>query len=218
MLYFRSIVRSIAYYNINFVIKILIISDFLFWSAYQLLAPFFAIYVTDNITGGSISVIGISTALYFIFKSIFEVPVGIYIDKSKSEKDDLYTSLYGGLVMGIIYFSFVFINSVWQLYALEIALGIAAAFSYPGWCSIFTRHIDKGKEGYEWSIYDIVLGLGMAGAAVVGAFITDKYGFKTLFMVVGTITLLSSILLYFIKDQIYYRSPRKKHRKTKKTK
>jgi len=215
MFYFRSVIRSIAYYKINFVIKILIISDFLFWSAYQFLSPFFAIYVTDHIEGGSLEVIGVSSALYFIFKSIFEVPVGIYIDKSKSEKDDLYTSILGGVAMAIIYFAFIFIDSIWQLYLLQALMGVAAAVSYPGWCSIFTRHIDKGKEGYEWSLYDIFLGLGMAGAAVVGAFITDRYGFNVLFILIAITTLFSSLLLIFIKDQIYYRSPRKKLKKLK---
>lgn len=203
MMYSKSTISSIAKYKVNTVIKVLIISDFLFWSANQLLMPFFAIFVTQKIHGGSVEVIGVATALYFIFKSIFEIPVGIYIDRSKSEKDDLYTSLWGGVLVAMVYFSFMFISSVPALFALQAIMGVAAALGYPGWCSIFTRHIDSGKEGFEWSLYDIVLGLGIASAAVIGGFVIERHGFNVLFIIIGIITLMSSFILFAIKDKIY---------------
>ncbi|MFA6466985.1 MAG: MFS transporter [Patescibacteria group bacterium] len=215
MFYFKNVISSVTRYKINLVIKILIISDFLFWSAYQLLGPFFAIFITDNIKNGGLEAVGISAAIYLIFKSVFEIPVGIYIDRSKVEKDDLYTAFFGTLLMGFLYFAYIFIDSIWQLYLLQALMGIAAALSYPGWCSIFTRHIDKGKEGFEWSIYDILSGVGMAAAAALGGFMAQEFGFNFLFILVGIISIFSAFILLFIKNKIYYCSPKKLVKKKK---
>ena len=190
------------HYQVNLVIKILIISDFLIWSSYQLLAPFFAIFVTEKISNGSIEVVGIAAAIYLIVKSIFEIPVGIYIDRSKSEIDDLFVSILGTILTAVAYFSYIFIDSVSQLYILQGVLGLGAAIAFPGWYSIFTHHIDKGKEAFEWSLYDVFLGIGMAAAAAAGGFLADQYGFDMLFLIVGLFTMMGAILLFLVIGKI----------------
>lgn len=201
-MYSRSILRSIRHYKINLIIKVLIISDFLIWSSYQLFSPIFAIFITDKIKG-DIEVVGIASAIYLIVKSIFEIPVGVYIDKTKSEVDDLFVSILGTSLTAAAYFSYVFIDSVTQLYMLQALLGLGAAIAFPGWYSIFTRHIDKGKEAFEWSLYDVFLGVGMAAAAAIGGFLAENYGFDVLFMVVGILTVSGAFFLFMVKDKVY---------------
>lgn len=200
-MYYKSIFRSIRHYNVNLVIKILILSDFLIWSSNQLLAPIFAIFITDKIQG-SIEVVGIASAIYLITKSIFEIPIGVYIDKSKSEKDDLLTAIFGTLLTALVYFLYIFIADVWQLYLLQALMGLSAAVAFPGWYSIFTHHVDRGREGLEWSLYDVSLGIGMAAAAALGGFIAETFGFNVLFFIVGLFTLSGSLFLLIIKDKI----------------
>ncbi|HLD28075.1 MAG TPA: MFS transporter [Patescibacteria group bacterium] len=202
-MYSKSIVRSFRDYQINLVIKILIISDFIIWSSFQLFLPIFAIFITNKIVGGTIEVVGIATALYLLSKSIFEIPVGVFIDQKKGERDDLYTSIVGTILTALVYFAYIYVDQVWQLYSLQIILGIAAAVAFPGWYSIFTRHLDKNKKAFEWSMYDVITGLGMAGAAALGGFMADQFGFNILFTVVGILTLIGAILLLVIKKRIF---------------
>jgi MFS family permease len=198
----RNIFRSIASYNINMVIKILVLSDFLIFAAYQLFTPIFAIFISEKI-GGNLEVIGISMGIYLFSKALFELPVGIFIDQSKSEKDDLYASIFGTMLVGMVYLAYVFIDSVGQLYILQALLGLGGAIAYPGWYSIFTKHIDKGKEGFEWSLYDVLLGIGMAAAATLGGFIASIYSFNTLFILVAVVTFVGALLLFLIRNKIY---------------
>ncbi|MBU0612476.1 MFS transporter [Patescibacteria group bacterium] len=199
----RSIIRSIGHYKINVIIKVLIISDFLIWSSYQLFAPIFAIFVTDKIENGSIEIVGIASAIYLITKSLCEIPVGMKIDKSKSEKDDLYTAVFGTILTAIAYLTYIGINSIQELYLVQALLGVGSAFAFPGWYSIFTRHVDRGKEAYEWSLYDVLLGIGMAFAAALGGFLANSYGFNTLFIIIGVSTFFGAMLLLAIKKKIY---------------
>ena len=202
-MYYRILFRSVKNYKINLVIKILIISDFMIWSSYQLLAPIFAIFITDRIAHGTIEAVGIAAAAYFLTKSLCEIPIGLYIDKHPGEKDDLYLSMIGTIMMALTFFTYIFINQVWQLYLLQVLLGLAAAIAFPGWYSIFTRHIDKDKAALEWSVYDVLIGIGMALAAALGGFIADHLGFDWLFIIVSLLTFIGALLLLTIKKHIY---------------
>lgn len=202
-MYLRTAFRSIKHFHVNVVIKILILSDLIIWSAYNLLAPVFAIFITEQIPGASLESVGIAAGLYFIVKAIAEVPVGIYLDKMKGEKDELYSALIGTMLTAFVYFSYSFVDSVWHLYVLQIILGMAAALSFPGWYSIFSRHVDQEKRAMEWSMYDISLGIGIALASTLGAFIADKFGFQILFVIIGIFTCLGSLSLLIIKNKLY---------------
>lgn len=201
-MYSRAVARFVRQFHVNWVIKILIVSDFLIWSAQQLFAPVFAVYVTQQIAGGSLEVIGISASIYFIIRSIVEAPVGLWIDRTKSEKDDLYTALWGTLLSALVMFWYTFMTQVWELYLAQVVLGIGAAIAFPGWYSIFTRHIDKNKEALEWSLYDVLLGLGMAAAAALGGFLATVYGFDVLFNLAGVGTILGALLLLSLRNKI----------------
>lgn len=199
----RSTMRSIASYKMNPVIKLLILSDFIIWTSYQLVIPIFAIYVVTVLEGASIEVVGIATAVYLIAKSIFEVPFGIYIDKKKGEKDDLYFAVGGVLISSLAYVFFAFVSSATQLYMVQALLGFGAAMAYPGWYALFTHHIDKGKEGLEWSLYDVLLGIGMAASAAAGGFFAESYGFDILFFVVAGLVAIGGCTLLLARKSIF---------------
>lgn len=201
-MYSRIIIRSISQYKINAIIKVLILSDFIVWSSYQLMAPIFAVFVADHIVGGSIEVVGVATALFLISKSLFEIPVGLLVDKTKSEFDDLWTAVLGTVLMAGVYTAYAFIETVAAIYTLQIFLGIASALAYPGWYALFTHHVDKGKEAFEWSLYDVLLGLGMAATAALGGFLAERFGFTLLFILVGAFTFMGALILAALKDKI----------------
>ena len=154
----REAGRYLKNYNVNKVIKILILSDFIIWSGSQLFAPIIAIFIADNLVGGSIESAGIAVAVGLLVKAVLEMPVGMYIDKSPSERDDLYSIILGSFIMGATILMYSFITDVWQMYILQALMGAGAAISYPGWSSMFTKHIDKSREAFEWSLYDVFLG------------------------------------------------------------
>lgn len=202
-MFHRSILRGLKNYQVNTIIKVLIASDFLVWSSANLVGPVFAIFVTDVIPGGSVAAVGIASMIYFVTKSVVEIPIGTYIDRSKSEKDDLYSALIGTMLNAVTYMLYPLVGAIWQLYLLQIAAGAAAAIAYPGWYSIFTRHIDKSKEAFEWSLYDVLLGLGMAATAALGALMVDKFGFNVVFYMIGILTFSGAMLLFIIRKRIY---------------
>jgi len=199
---FRFFLQSIRSIKVNLVVKILIASDFFIWSAMYLLSPIMALFVTERIIGADIAVVGIATSVYFVSKSIFEIPVGLLIDRTISEKDNFFMAIFGALILSAIYFLFPLISTIWQLYFIQGLAGFGAACAYPGWYTLFGRHIDFQREALEWSLHDIVIGVGMTIASVSGAFLAQRFGFDVLFLLIGIFSSIGAFTLLIIRKKI----------------
>jgi MFS family permease len=181
--------------KINSVIRILTISDVLIISGFGLVAPIFAVFITDSIKGGTLEVVGIASAVYLLAKSLGQIPVAVIIDKIKGEKDDFWAMLIGSVIFSIVPLFYLVINTPMQLYLVQLMYGLSTAVTLPAWMAIFTRHIDKRHEGVEWGVYQTLVDLGGAGAASLGGFLAYRFGFAPLFVLVSVISFIGTFFL-----------------------
>ena len=138
--------------DINPVIRFLIISDMVLVGAAGLLGPIFALFVEDFIIGGNEAVAGIAAGVYLFSRSILQIPIAHLLDKIRGEKDDFWFMFVFSLLSGVVPLLYPVIHTPLQLYVVQFILGFFTAFTYPAFMAIFTRHIDKGKDGTEWGI------------------------------------------------------------------
>jgi len=194
----------------NKIIKILITSDFFLNLGWGLLSPIFAIFILEKITDGdslrAVEVAGFSALFYWITKSIFEIPIGWFLDKKYGEKDDFWFMVIGTFITAIVPIGFLFSSVAWHIYLFQIIHAIGMAMALPSWLAIFTRHIDKGKEAFEWSIEATSIGAGAGIAGGVGGLIAASFGFNEVFIFVALLNIVSAILLIFIKNSVYPKS------------
>ena len=115
-LVFRNAFRGI---RVNRVIEFLTFSDILMLSGWGLITPIIAVFFTDNIKGGSIALAGLASTVYFLVKSIFQIPVARYIDLRKGEKDDYYTMIFGSVLISLSAFLYIFVSHPWQVFHLS---------------------------------------------------------------------------------------------------
>ncbi len=179
----------------NKVLKILLLSDLFILSGFGLLAPIFAIYLNNNIIGGTILAVGIAQAIYLLTKSLLQIYVSKFTDREKGNVRELYTLIIGSLIMTIVPVLYLFSQNIWHIYLAQLIYGIGSALAYPGWMVIYTRFTDKNKEGFEWSIYNTSVSIGMACTAAIGAYIAQMLGFNTLFIIVAIFSFIGTILL-----------------------
>ena len=180
--------------KINHVIKTLVLSDFFINSGFSIFAPIFAIFVTKQITGGSLAVIGFAAAIFQIFKSGLQIPIARILDKSDGEKDDFYSMVFGSLIICTIPFWYLFATTAVHIYLIQAVYGIGAAFSIPPWYAIFSRHLDKAKENVEWSMDSIATGIAGAGAAAAGGLLAEHFGFSAVFLMGGVIAIFGAVM------------------------
>lgn len=188
--------------SINKIIKVLIFSDIFFNSGWGLIGPIFAIFIVQDIKGGDVAVAGFASAIYWVVKSIIQLPIAKYLDKNDGEKDDYLFMVLGIFISGFVPFIYLVSSVPWHIYLAQIVYAIGMAIAVPAWMAIFTRHIDKGKEAYEWSLYSTALGFGVGIFSGIGGLAVGVIGFKIIYIFVGVFTIISAMLLLLIQKEI----------------
>ena len=197
--------------KINKVVKTMIQADLIFVSAFGLITPIFAVFILNQIQGGNVKVIGFAAAIYWILKSLLQVPIGRYLDKNVGEKDDFYFVIGGYFLAVLVPLGYIFSSLPWHIYGLQALYAIAMGMAIPGWAAIFTRHIDKGKEAFEWSLESTAMGLGAGITGAIGGILASKFGFNIVFILVAVGAFLGTLLLLTIYKNIF---PQGDHRLT----
>ena len=188
--------------DINPVIRFLIISDTALVGAAGLLGPIFALFVEDFIVGGNAAVAGIAAGVYLFSRSILQIPIAHLMDKIRGEKDDFWFLFIFSILFSVVPLFYLVIQTPLQLYIVQFVLGLFTAFTYPAFMAIYTRHIDKGKEGTEWGVYFTLTDVTSAALAVIGGYVAISAGFPILITVVVLMSLLGALLLLPIRPYI----------------
>ena len=197
--------------NINPVVKIFIIADFFYNSAFASFAPVFAIFITGQIAGGSASVAGYATAVYWIVKSICQLPVARFLDRTDGERDDFWALWAGYFLTGFIPVAYIFAQTPMHLYIIQGVYGFLMAWLVPAWYSIFTRHVDKWRISFEWSLESVFsVGMATAAAAALGGYLVDRFGFQILFLGASSLAILSSLMVLLVKPHLSKATRREK--------
>lgn len=189
--------------NINKFIKILITSDFFLQAGWGLSGPIFAIFLTKQIVGGNLKMVGFIAATYWIVKSIVQPFIAHDMDKNHGEKDDFNFLIAGMYVANLVPLGYAFSTRPWHIFFLEFIRALAMACVVPSWSAIFTRHIDKGREAFSWSMESTGIGIAAGIAGASGGIMASFFGFKAVFVLVSVFGILSSSILLLIRNQIF---------------
>ncbi len=75
----------------------------------------------------------------------------------------------------------------------------------PGYTAIFTRHINKGKEAFDWSLRSASVGIGTGIAGALGGVMAYRFGFNVLFAGVEIFIIFSAFLPLLISKELLRR-------------
>ena len=184
------------YLGVNKVIRFLLIFLFVVNMSEGLFGPLLAVFITENIVGASLTTVGFAIAIYSIVKSIIQLPLAKRIDSKIGEKDDFHIMLIGAII-GIIYtFGYLFIKTPLHFYILAAFGGVGGACLMAAYYGIFSHHIDKKNQGFEWSLFSVGgLTVSTALGAAIGGVYTDMFGFNTTFITAGILNVIATIIL-----------------------
>jgi len=196
-------------WRLNPVISVIITSDFLLTTAASMLSPIFALFVVGQIQGGTARTVGLAIAVYWIVKSLLQLPIARYLDRNHGEIDDYYSLLFGTMLGAVAMGGYFFAHEVWHVFALQGLSGIADALLVPPFYAVFTRHLDKGREGFEWSFRSsLSYGGGAALGGILGGFLLAAVGFRYVFVIAATVYASSALVLMFLKPFVLPKAPK----------
>lgn len=185
--------------DMNPIIRYLVLSDIVWRGSVGFIGPIFALFIAGFIEGGTAEVVGVAMSIYLFTKSIFQVPFASFIDRMRGEQTDFWFMFLGTLAGALLPLAYLFIHTPIQLYLVQFVCGISAAAAFPPFMAMFTKHIDKHKEGSEWGIYYTLTDLCAAATAVIGGMMAVTLGFRTLILVVVFVGVIGAFFMFPIR-------------------
>lgn len=182
-------------------VKILLVASSLWYFGEGLFGPLFAIF-TEKV-GGDLLDITWAWSAYLIVTGAMYFLVGRSLQGSKYKEEVM---VFGYALNTVFTFSYLLVDSVMTLFIVQIGLGVAESLSTPIWDSLFADDLEDKDNTFLWSIATghthFVTGIAVA----VGGLITYYISFKALFIVMGIIQALATIiqarLLYHKKNKL----------------
>ena len=153
---------------VNRVVKYFVFADLILFSGWGLVSPVFSIFVIDQIVGATLVTVGVGAAVFWITRSAIQLPIANFLDSHDGERDDFRILIFGLLLTAGSAFMFLFISLPMHLYAAQFLHGLGMGLYAASWPGIFSRHLDKKRIAFEWSLNSSTLGFAMGITAFLG--------------------------------------------------
>lgn len=177
--------------------RILLYSSNIWFFGEGLLGPLFAVF--SQKIGGNVLDIAWAWAVYLVVSGVFEIGVGKLSD-SKIDKTKL--MIAGYILNAAATFGYLMVSNQLQFFALQVALGVAAALATPTWQALYAKYADKDHDGYAWGLADGDAKIITGVSAVLGGVIVSTVGFSWLFFIMGLLQTFAALMQAFIlKDK-----------------
>ena len=99
----------------------------------------------------------------------------------------------GYFLNAVFTFSYLLVNDSFDLFLVQIGLGVATAFATPTWNSLYAKYEDRKHDGYIWGLAGGEAQIVTGTALLIGGLIVTHYSFTVLFIVMGTIQTIAAL-------------------------
>lgn len=194
-----SLQHRLAKAGLNPAVQAFVISESLFWSSWNLIAPIFAVFVVSEIPGATVSQAAFGLTVYFIVRVFVELWVSRRAG-SLSSAQRAVIDVLGISIVSLAYLAIALVPTYNMVIVFYILAGLGFGIASPVKYALFTRALEKETEVSVWGIYDVAILASMAVATMAGGLIAEWYGFKTLFLMAAAINALGALpYLFFIR-------------------
>ena len=151
----------------------------------SLVFPFYLIFIKE--IGGGFLQYGISYGLFTMSSALVHLFIGKLSDRV-GRKLFLLLSSWG---MAVLLLFFPIVTMVWQVYVLQILLGVVGAMQKTSEKALLADFTDGGSRGAMIGRYHFWISIFAGGAVMLGGFIIDLFTLDIIFYISSLILLLS---------------------------
>ena len=181
-------------------VRFFVLSDLILIAGWGLVEPIFSIFILDHVRGATLVTIGTSAAIYWILRSIIQLPLARHLDRKKSETRSFYTLVLGLVIASLSATLFSFVVEAWQLYAVQAFHAVGFSFYVTAWAGIFSRHLDKGNISFEWALDNTALTVASGVSGFLGSIVAARFGFESVFLIASVFSMSAACMLILIPN------------------
>ncbi|MDD5726874.1 MAG: hypothetical protein PHC53_05780, partial [Patescibacteria group bacterium] len=175
-------------------LRALVTGDMFYLTAFGLLTPIFALFLTERIPGANLLTVGISVAVYLAVVGVLRPFSQLYSKNDASGWRTQNLLWFGSAFVVLTPFLYLLSRDMIDVYVIQLLYGIGIAFCEPAW----SRLIDKTcaiRPEDSIERYNAMSTLLAAGLALIGGFIADQQGVASLLIYLDVTTLAAALLL-----------------------
>ena len=169
--------------------KMLLFASSIWYFGEGLFGPLFAVF--SEKVGGDILDITWAWAIYLFVTGFFYIIIGKLFNRSTWKSKLI---IIGYALNTIFTFDFLLVDNTTSLLWVQAGLGLAEAISTPAWDAAFASEMEDTNDTYIWGIANgqsfIVSGIAIA----IGGLIAKYISFEALFVLMGSIQLIATII------------------------
>lgn len=169
--------------------KNLLIAGNIWYFGEGMLGPLFAVYAQR--VGGDVLDISWAWATYLMVTGLLYIVVGRLTDK-RGQREKIMVIGYG--LNALCTFAYLLVSNPLQLFLVQSGLGVAAALTAPNWSALYTVHLTENHEGLAWGLQGGLSNIITGAAVLIGGLIVTYYSFEALFITMGSIQVLATII------------------------
>ena len=162
----------------------------------SLFAPFYVEFVQDM--GESISFAGFSWALFMITTGICMLLISKW-ESTIKHHEKLYAA--GALLRAVVFLSYAFMGSIYQLLGTQLIFGFSYALSGPAFYSLFTKNVDHNNSIIHWARWEACTVIGTGIAALIGGFFIESFGYEILFILMAALSVGISVVMWNLQKK-----------------
>ncbi len=164
-------------------------ANYMYMAGVGILSPIYALFVKD--IGGTAFVASASWSLYLILAGIIMI---VSTNRSRPERYKR-NLLLGYSIAALSTFLYIFVWDVATLLVLQVIHAIGIGILTPTLRAVYSRVVDTSHETRHWALFDGGLFILQGIAALIGGTLLTFYGFPTLFVFMGTLQLVSVVII-----------------------
>jgi len=169
--------------------KILLVGANIWYFGEGMLGPLFAVFAER--VGGDILDITWAWAIYLVMTGIFYIISGKLISGKKYKAVVI---VFGYGLNALFTFGYLFVSNPLQLFFVQAGLGLAEAIGTPAWDALYAQNVNREADTYAWGLASgqsqIVTGLAVVG----GGLIVHYASFNTLFIMMGILQVIATVI------------------------
>lgn len=169
--------------------KMLLFASSLWYFGEGLFGPLFAVF-SEKI-GGDLLDITWAWSLYLFVTGLFYIIIGKIFNRTVWKSKLI---IVGYALNTLFTFAFLLVDDTTSLMWVQAGLGLAEAISTPAWDAAFSSEMEDTNDTFIWGIANgqsfIVSGIAIA----IGGLIANYISFEALFILMGCIQLIATII------------------------
>jgi len=182
---------------LNRALRILLITNFLIMLSSAMMGPIYALFVLN--VGGDLLDASLTAAILALAAGITSFLSGRYADKVKENELII---VFGYAMVALGYFMYLFVNSIWFLFLIQIIIGFGEAIYAPAFDAVYSKHLNNHRVGVQWGAWETLNYFTFAFGAVIGGLLVQNFGFNVIFLIMMVLCSGSALYIYLLPRRV----------------